>query len=238
MEAFSVLIMTSRRGTIAGLLLTLGLIAGCQLGMESALPDCSVSPSSLDFGAVSLGGDAYRSFSIENLGTGSLNGSVSEDSPYYSIFSGGGDFSLGEGQSLLVRVRFAPTSGGPLTCSVDLGTGRCSSVPCTGIGGTGPICEVNPDSLNFGSVPVGSFFDRGFSIRNIGDGILTGLVSEDDPEYSIVMGAGVFNLAREEVLTVGVRFEPTSVGLKRATILTGTECGTIPCEGVGARGTN
>lgn len=163
----------SRSVIVAALLLSVALLAGCELGMESSLPECSVTPSSLSFGAVPLGGDAYLSFHIENLGTGSLAGFVSEDSIYYSIFCGGGSFSLTEEQSLLVRVRFAPTTAGTHACTVDLGSARCSGVACIGTGGTGPICEVNPDTLDFGNVPVGSFFDRAFNIRNVGDGTLT-----------------------------------------------------------------
>lgn len=210
------------------------LILGCSLGMEDSLQECSVTPSSLSFGAVSIGANADQSFIIENLGTGPLTGHISEDSIHYSIVVGGGAFSLPSGQMTLVRVRFAPLSAGTKFCEVNLGTGRCSVVACTGSGGTGPICELNPDSLDFGSVSVGSYIDRSFSVRNVGDGTLTGAVSESYPHYSIADGEGPFALTRGQVLLVGVRFEPTTEGTKTAVVQLGVQCASVACEGVGS----
>ncbi len=223
-------IATVRELTLVLALLSVAFLFGCELGMDSALEECNVTPSSLDFGAVSLGAHSDMSFIIENLGTGSLSGNVTEDSIYYSVFSGGGSFELGEGQSMAVVIRFEPAVGGRHECTVDLGT-RCGGVACTGTGGTGPICEVNPQELDFGEIPVGSVFGRSFNIRNVGDGILTGYVTEDSDDFEIVEGAGIFNLARNQALSVGVRFEPTSVGTKTATILTGTDCASVECTG-------
>jgi hypothetical protein len=209
-----------------------GLLLGCELGTDASDSDCSVTPSSLDFGTVSIGGSADLTFLIENQGIGRLTGFLSEDSIHYSIVSGGEDLSLASGETKLVRVRFEPSSSGTKLATVDMGSGNCASVTCTGLGGTGPICEVNPDSLDFGDVVVGSHFNRSFSVRNVGDGTLTGAIILNDPHYWVTDGEGSFSLTRDQILLVGVRFEPASPGTKTAVILTGVQCGTIPCEGV------
>ena len=214
-------------------ILLVSLLPGCELGMDASDSECSVTPSSLDFGTVSIGASADLTFIMENQGIGPLTGFLSEDSVHYSIVSGGGDLDLPSGQTKLVRVRFEPLAAGTKVCLVDMGGASCSGVACTGSGGTGPICEINPDSLSFGDVAIGSHFNRSFSVRNVGDGTLTGAIILNDPHYSLTEGEGSFSLTREQVLLVGVRFEPTSLGTKTAVILTGVDCVSIPCEGVG-----
>jgi hypothetical protein len=212
------------------------VLPGCEFGMENSVAECSVSVESLDFGTLSVGASADLSFVIRNMGSQALTGSVSENSIDYSVVAGAGDFSLAADQTLLVRVRFTPTSAGVLTCDVDLGTERCSHVSCTGVGGTGPICEVNPTHLDFEEVSLGSSLSRSFTIRNVGDGTLTGSVSLDRSDYSIIEGEGSFGLGPGHFRNVGIRFEPTSLGLQTVEVLTGTACGSVSCEGTGLPG--
>lgn len=225
----------NRRLGIGALTLWVLLVSGCQLAMDSSAPECCVTPEALDFGAVPLGEYADLSFVVENVGAGTLNGSVSESSSDYSVEAGGGSLGLEAGQTRAVTVRFSPSSRGTRTGAVGLGTERCSDVLCTGIG-TGPLCWVDPTALDFGTVPVGSYSERTFSIRNVGEGDLIGSVGEGYPHYSIPGGAGAFDLVFGQVLTVTVRFEPSSVGPKSAAVGTGTTCGNVACEGVGTEG--
>jgi hypothetical protein len=166
-----------------------------------------VTPAALSFGTVSVGSHADLSFVVKNVGIGILEGFVGGDHGDYSILGGDGSFSLESGVSWLVTVRFSPTAGGPRIGSVDLGTERCSTVGCFGTGSVGPICEIEPTSLDFGVVAVGSFAVQTFQIRNTGDGVLTGHVSEDYPHYSILGGDGPFSLIYGQTVTVTVEFE-------------------------------
>jgi hypothetical protein len=97
-------------------------------------PECDVSPTFLDFGTVLVGETAELAFTITNIGGGSLEGTVSESCPDYSIVSGAGAYSLGAGQSRVVTVRFAPADAGTTQCVVETGTETCSDVSCQGIG--------------------------------------------------------------------------------------------------------
>jgi hypothetical protein len=97
-------------------------------------PACQVSPTSLDFGIVTVGNYHDKTFTITNTGGGTLAGSVSESCNHYSIVSGGGAYSLGAGQSRIVTVRFAPTATGTHTCTIETGTALCNDVSCIGVG--------------------------------------------------------------------------------------------------------
>jgi formylglycine-generating enzyme required for sulfatase activity len=198
-------------------------------------PVCTVVPPSLSFGTVPVGSHADSSFTITNTGSGALTGTVSEACDHYSILSGGGAFSLGAGESRTVAVRFAPTSAGTKTCTIQTGT-TCATVGCTGVGEMAPVCQVDPTNIDFGTVGVGSQSDHTFTVTNTGGGTLTGTVSEACDHYSIVSGSGAFSLTASQSVTVTVRFAPTSAGTKTCTIQTGTSCATVACTGVGQVG--
>jgi len=222
-----------RRFGVLMLIVSACYLHGCELGTDPSGPECTVTPVNLSFGTVTVGDHADLSFVVKNVGSGTLEGFVSVNRSDYSIEAGDGGFSLAADESWLVTVRFSPSAGGLRIGSVDLGTDRCSTVGCSGTGSEGPVCEVDPTNLDFGVVAVGSYSDRTFHIRNTGDGVLTGNVSEAFPHYSILGGDGPFALVFGQTLTVTVQFEPTSTGVKTAAVNTGTQCANVACTGVG-----
>lgn len=196
-------------------------------------PLCSLQPSSLNFGVVNVGIAADQSFTIWNQGEGLLSGVVSEDCSDFSILAGGGPFGLEGGEYRTVHVRFAPTSAGPQTCVIDLGTSDCPEMLCSGTGyAPVPICQVTPSSLDFGDIAVGNAASQIFIIRNTGAGLLQGIVSEDCPDFSITAGAGSFSLATNQTRSVTVRFAPSAPGPQSCAIELGTEyCEAVACTG-------
>ena len=198
-------------------------------------PVCQVSPASLGFDVVLVGYSLDRTFAITNVGGGTLSGSVSESSDDYSVISGGGAYSLTANQSVVVTVRFTPTSEGTKTCNIETG-GSCPAVYCTGDGALEPVCDVSVSGLDFGAVVIGAGKDTTFTITNAGGWWLVGEVYTscpdvwivDDPEYSL--GAG-------ESATFTVRFAPSSIGPLECTILLNLDyCEDIDCTGSGVAG--
>ena len=150
-----------------------------------------------------------------------------------------------------------PTGAGTVTpapnpATEDYGVVDCSPEPgpyyqypravyAAGIGGaTGdnpclaPACGVDPASLDFGTVGVGGWSERTFTITNTGGGIMTGrpAVLPDTTNFKIVTGSGVFTLKNGEFRNVTVRFTAKSAGTKTCTIATGTACSDVACTGV------
>ena len=195
-------------------------------------PVCSVSPTSLDFGTVCVGGSKNKTFTITNTGDCTLTGLVTETCSHYSIVSGAGSYSLGAGQSRTVTVKFQPTSSGTKNCTIQTGA-SCTNVSCTGVG-VARVCKVSPTSLDFGNVCVGSYKDNTFTITNTGSCTLAGTISESCAHYSIVSGGGAYILNPGISRKVTVRFQPTSAGTKTCTIETGdAACADVSCTGGG-----
>ncbi|NJD69893.1 MAG: choice-of-anchor D domain-containing protein, partial [candidate division NC10 bacterium] len=80
-------------------------------------PEITVTPTSQDFGSVTVGSSADRTFTVQNTGVGTLTGSASATTPF-SILSGS-PFSLGAGLSRGVVVRFRPPSAATFASNVN-----------------------------------------------------------------------------------------------------------------------
>ena len=80
---------------------------------EEPVPRISVDVSSLDFGAVDVGETEERTAEVRNIGDGTLSGEVRlSGSEAYAVVSGAGSFSLNEGGTREVTVRFTPEDEG------------------------------------------------------------------------------------------------------------------------------
>jgi hypothetical protein len=142
---------------------------------------------------------------------------------------------LGPGQSKTVTVKFAPTSSGYKTCTIETDNDACSNVSCTGTA-VPPCCSVVPTSLNFDTVAVGASSEKTFTITNctFSGATLSGYVTEYCSEYSIVSGSGSFSLGPGQSKSVTVKFSPTSSGYKTCTIETGIDaCSNVSSSGTG-----
>jgi formylglycine-generating enzyme required for sulfatase activity len=196
-------------------------------------PLCKVEPVQLDFETIAIGQSETKQFSIQNIGGGTLAGVASSPCAEFTI-EGQASYSLAANATQMFSVRFAPASAGGATCHISAGNSFCSSVFCVGVGGAGSLCQVDPASLDFGSVTVGRTADLPFTIKNTGSGTLAGNVSESCASYSITVNGGSYSLTAGQERSVTVRFAPTTAGPDPCTVnLGGTVCGSLSCAGTG-----
>lgn len=194
-------------------------------------PVCQVDPPSLDFGTVTVGGFSDRTFDISNEGGGTLRGSVDEACGEYSLV-GDATYSLTGGRSQTFTFRFRPTSTGVKDCTVETGNDACVDVSCGGIAQNPTACQVDPPSLDFGTIRVGGSSDLTFILSNTGGGTLSGTVSEACDDYSLV-GDATYRLAGGQSKTFTVRFSPTSTGVKSCIIESDHDACVVSCVGTG-----
>ncbi|MFA7329441.1 MAG: Ig-like domain-containing protein [Candidatus Delongbacteria bacterium] len=90
-------------------------------------PTCQLDVAALDFGAVLPGTIVTRSFSITNVGGGTLSGTVSAGCPPFTI-TAGATYSLTPGQSQQVELQFQSPAAGTFGCLLDTG-GSCADLP-------------------------------------------------------------------------------------------------------------
>lgn len=99
---------------------------------------CDESVASLDFGEVTTGQSSDLSFDIRSVGTDTLSVNVISLCSTFSIVGGGGPNAIPPGDSLVVTVRFSPTTTGSVSCGADLGA-VCGDVSLNGTGVSPPI---------------------------------------------------------------------------------------------------
>ena len=84
-------------------------------------PRISVDVSSLDFGAVDVGESDEQTAEVRNIGDGTLSGDVSlSGSDAYAVVGGAGSFSLGEGATREMTVRFTPEDEGEVDATLEI----------------------------------------------------------------------------------------------------------------------
>jgi hypothetical protein len=105
-------------------------------GVGELAPQVSVVPTALDFETVTVGESADLTFTVTNVGGGTLEGSVGDGAAPYSVISGGGPYALGADQLVTVTVHFEPTAGGLFEATITTGG---DDVTCTGVGLMPPV---------------------------------------------------------------------------------------------------
>jgi thermitase len=111
---------------------TLTFPGGDLLTVNVATPVISVSPSSLNFGGVNVGGSLDRTITVRNVGGGVLNGNATTSTPFAIV--SGGSYSLGAGQSQTITVRFSPIYADTFLGNVNLTGGGGASLAVSGAG--------------------------------------------------------------------------------------------------------
>jgi len=195
--------------------------------------DCSVSPTDLSFGTVTVGSSEDRTFTVTNDGQTRLSGTVQESCAEFSLV-GSASYDLAANEQATFTVRFAPTSGGIKSCTIDT-RGLCADVSLTGTGQVpqaDPVCSVSTSDLSFGTVAIGQTATRTFTITNTGGGTLSGSVSESCSSFSMV-GSTTYSLGGGEAATFTVLFAPTSEGVKNCTIDIPGSCADVNVSGTG-----
>lgn len=222
----------ARLRSLAGLgLLALILpLASCGGGHGATVkpPACSPSVASLAFGNIPLGSFKDTTFTITNVGQGTLAGTVTSPCPDYTI-QGTAAYNLGAGAQAVVAVRFTPSQAGPRPCALSL-AGGCSPINCTGTG-VSP-CQESPAALDFGVVALGQSADSSFTITNTGNRTLSGTVTAPCADYTIV-GSASYSLVGPGSQKITVRFTPSQTGARPCVLDVGAGCSSVSCTGTG-----
>jgi photosystem II stability/assembly factor-like uncharacterized protein len=177
------------------------------------------------FGNVCLGAFREGQLTLNNTGSCrlSINNIVSSSTEFQAPGVTSYPLVINPGESLDVVLRFEPSSLGAHAATIKVFSNDASSPQTLSVSGFAPpprLSVVLADSGNFGEVCVGSFRDEPLVLNNSGKCTLTVTnITSSSPQflppevsaYPLAIGAG-------DSLEVPIRFQPTSIGAKAATI--------------------
>lgn len=190
----------------------------------TAQPAISVSPENVEFGSVVVGAAEVRAITVQNTGAADLVvSSISTSGPPFSA-SASGCATLAPGESCTVNVSFAPGAAGNVTGTLTMlhsAAGSPSTVTLGGWGAQG-VASIEPASLDFGAVRLGTFTaPLSARVANRGDAALTlGTIASSSSAFEVVggdCGTGL-QLAPGASCTLRVRYRAPSVGSPTATL--------------------
>ena len=168
-----------RKALMLGLFVCIMLIANVTLTF--AQPDIELNPDSLDFESVYVGEYAEKILTVGNIGDAVLNvfttGIADDPLGQFSIEDGGAPFTVEPQQSHLITYRFTPQVEGEQFASYTLTTDSPDEESIDKVmWGTGiiePDIKIEPESLEYGTVDIGTTVYKSLFIKNVGNGDLT-----------------------------------------------------------------
>ncbi|MBL0175163.1 MAG: choice-of-anchor D domain-containing protein [Ignavibacteria bacterium] len=196
---------------------------------STAAPVISLSETALDFGTVTVGSSRTRFLTIRNSGSVTLTVSRSAiggaDSLGFVIVQPCGA-GIAPGGADSVGIRFMPTAARAMSAQLALTSNDpvtpLATVQLTGLGATGvPHLAVSDSALDFGVTMQGYPVSRTLVVSNTGTGALNVsgcvLVGADRTQYLFTRACAsrIEAGARD---TVRLHFDPTTLGIKRASI--------------------
>ncbi|MBI3671053.1 MAG: choice-of-anchor D domain-containing protein [Acidobacteria bacterium] len=148
------------------------------LAATGVQPNLTVNPSSISAGNVFVGSSASQTVTLTNTGSSTLNvAQATVTGPGFSIAGRTIPLSIPAGQSSSFGLRFTPLSAGAASGSLSLLSNAPNSPKTVSLSGTGvataPGLSINPTSLPFGTVNVGSSSSLGLTVTNTGSASLT-----------------------------------------------------------------
>ncbi len=183
-----------------------------------------LTPQSISFPPRGVGAPPVtKTFSIENAGRGVLQGQVGTLSSPFIVTAAVGDFTVNPGQSVTVRVEFAPTlpavSQQMLQVSSNDPYHQLTPIVVTGTGQAGVLLVAS--SLKFGMVRLNRHKTASLLVKNVGIGTLDGVVATGgtQPPFSVLSGGGPFTLKAGKKAAIVIEFSPTTIGRSASTLI-------------------
>jgi len=144
-------------------------------GSAASASSVGLSPTSINFGSVTVGSSAQQQIKITNsTAFGVSITSVTVSGNYFAISGITAPLSLTTGASATFTVKFTPKAAGSQTGKVvvqgrGLSTALDVTLSANGVAsGSGPSISVVPTSASLGSIPIGSSNSQTFTVTNHG----------------------------------------------------------------------
>jgi len=208
------------QGTASGIKIRANKVTSVEVSLNGVFIGINTSVTALDFGPVILGNTSDKTLRISSTGTATLQ--ISDITTSNAVFTivGNKAFSISPGNYQDVTIRYTPTSANSSNAILQIqnnSTENVKEVTLTGTGIIGAI-SVSPNSLEFGSVNLGSLQDKVLRISNTGTAALqVSSMSTTESAFSIVASTS-FSITPGNYQDVTIRFTPTTETIYNATL--------------------
>src|SRR5580692_7174753 len=178
----------------------------------------TANPGSINFGSLLVGASGSVSVTVTNSGTASVAiSSGSASGTGFSITGLTTPLTLNAGQSTSFTAKFSPTTAGSASGSISIVSNAPSSplsIALTGSGtATQPQLTINPASVTFGNVAVGSSGTQTVTLTNAGTGTLTVTSASPSGTGFSMSGASMpMTINAGSSASFSAIFAPTSAG--------------------------
>lgn len=186
-------------------------------------PTLSLSPATLAFGDVSVGGTASENVTLENTGNAPLTISAANLSG--SAFSVSGlstPLTLGTDQSSTFSVQFAPTADGNVIGGITFvsnAPGSPMTMSLSGTGESGAALTASPSAVAFGSVLIGDHSSQIVTLKNTGNSnISISQVTPTGSAFAVSEMSLPVTLAGGQSASLSVTFTPGAAGAESGNV--------------------
>lgn len=178
-------------------------------------PGLSASPASISFGSILVGSSGSSTVTLTNSGTAPVSVSTASASGAGFTVSGFTAGTVNPGASTSFTVKFAPAAAGSVSGSVSVVSNAPGSPLTIALSGSGTATQsqlsINPSSIAFNNVNVGSNISQTVTLTNNGNAAL-------NITAAAISGSGYTMTAAPTTISAGgsgtfsVTFAPTAEG--------------------------
>ncbi len=183
---------------------------------SSGGPVISVSPSRLDFGAITVGSSKELTVTLTNSGSQTISVTTQQGTSGYFLFQGDSAFNVAAGQTVNSKVRFTPlgianyaetltfVTNDPLNPRVPV------SMTGSAVASASPTITITPSVLDFGIVAPGKSVTLTYIMQNISNNFLrVGGPGTNGPLLAVFPIHGLnFSLNPGEKVALSATFSP------------------------------
>ncbi len=191
-------------------------------GTGVAVGTAGSSPTSLNFGSVTVGSNQSLSETVTNTGGASVTISqVAATGTGFSLSGITTPVTLTSGQGVTFTVKFAPTSAGSASGNVTVTSTASNpslSIPLSGTGAAAAgQLTISPTTLNLGSVVVGTSGSASGSLSASGANVTITAASSNNALFSLGGLSLPVTIAAGQSVPYTITFSPQTAGTANAT---------------------
>jgi hypothetical protein len=199
----------------------IGLTGAAKPGSSTSTPSAaaiSVSPSSVNFGSVAVGGSVSQSVTISNTGGSTLTVTQATSATSGITITGANlPMTVGAGKQSIITIVFSPKSKGAVSGNVTVVSDASSSPNTVAVTGTGvtaaALLNSSASSLSFGNVNAGTSSSQSMTLTNAGNSNVTiSSVTVAGAKFSASGISGGLILSPGQNATLNVTFSPSAAG--------------------------